>query len=99
MWLLQKPAKTRSELSRVTQIIEATWGTPVFLCSTSLRLPAFSSERNPKLAHPAPECIWMKPEDLGSSSRPVDLATGRIQGLPYVFGGYVVQWKQISIPA
>jgi hypothetical protein len=40
----------------------------------------------------------MKPEDLGSSSRPVDLAAGDLQSLPYVPGSDLVQWNQISIP-
>jgi hypothetical protein len=41
----------------------------------------------------------MKPEDLGSSSWPVDLATSCLQSLPDVLGIDLVQRKQGPIPA
>ena len=65
----------------------------------ALRLPAFPAVWNAKLVHPVSERIWMKPQDLGSPSWPIDLPASHLQCLPYVLDGHLVQWGQISIPA
>ncbi len=69
------------------------WRTYLLTLTSRKILPAFPPVWNPQLVHPAPECIWVKPEDLGSSSRPVDLAAGHLQSLPDVLGIDLVQRK------
>ena len=62
-------------------------------------LPVSPPERNSQLVHPAPECIWMKSEDLCSSSWPVDLAAGHLQSLFDVLDSHLVQRNHGAIPA
>ena len=66
---------------------------------TIRKLPTPSSKRNSLLVHPFPESIWVEPEDLSSSSWPIDFATGHLQGSPDVSGIDLVQRKQSSISA
>jgi hypothetical protein len=64
-----------------------------------LGLPGFPPVWNSQLVHPRPESIWVKSQDLGSSSWPVDLATGHLQSLPDMLGIDLFQRKHGPISA
>ena len=49
-----------------------------FSCLTARELPASSSEWNSQFVHPLSESIGVQPQNLCSSSWPVDLATGHL---------------------
>ena len=62
-------------------------------------LPAPPPVGNAQLVHLRPERIGVKPQELGSSSRPVDLAAGRRQSLPDVLYRHLVPRKRGLVSA